>query len=253
MGEPDEIVAFIGDAPIAGDASRAVLRGDDGPAAPAEADRGVARRPGQYRHGRGPRRAASGSSTRPDAMPRAVAEFTIGAILAETRLITRGHEALRRGEWRGDLYRADLTGDELVGDDGRRRRLWPYRHEGGAHPQGVRLPDPGLRPLCSACRSTICATASSRSASIACWRGPTSSACTRGSPTRPRASSARRNLRAMKPGAFFINTARGPLVDYRGAVRGAGLRTICAAPRSRPLRSSPFRRTGRCCNCRMSR
>ena len=43
----------------------------------------------------------------------AVAEFTIGAILAETRLITRGHESLRKGEWRGDLYRADLTGEEL--------------------------------------------------------------------------------------------------------------------------------------------
>src|ERR1700733_3574752 len=43
----------------------------------------------------------------------AVAEFTLGVILAETRLITRGHEALRRGEWRGDLYRADLTGHEL--------------------------------------------------------------------------------------------------------------------------------------------
>ena len=40
----------------------------------------------------------------------AVAEFTLGAILAETRLIIRGHEALRRGEWRGDLYRADRTG-----------------------------------------------------------------------------------------------------------------------------------------------
>ncbi|HRX35441.1 MAG TPA: NAD(P)-dependent oxidoreductase, partial [Aestuariivirga sp.] len=43
----------------------------------------------------------------------AVAEFTIGAILAETRNITRGHDALRRGEWRGDLYRADLAGEEL--------------------------------------------------------------------------------------------------------------------------------------------
>jgi D-3-phosphoglycerate dehydrogenase len=43
----------------------------------------------------------------------AVAEFTIGAIIAETRLITRGHDALRRGVWRGDLYRADLTGKEL--------------------------------------------------------------------------------------------------------------------------------------------
>src|SRR5208283_4046533 len=43
----------------------------------------------------------------------AVAEFTIGAIIAETRLMTRGHDALRRGEWRGDLYRADLVGREL--------------------------------------------------------------------------------------------------------------------------------------------
>ena len=44
----------------------------------------------------------------------AVAEFTIGAILAETRLIREGHESLRQGRWRGDLYRADLTGDELA-------------------------------------------------------------------------------------------------------------------------------------------
>ncbi|MCV3766594.1 2-hydroxyacid dehydrogenase [Rhizobium sp. TRM95796] len=43
----------------------------------------------------------------------AVAEFTLGAILAETRLIRMGHESLRAGEWRGDLYRADRTGREL--------------------------------------------------------------------------------------------------------------------------------------------
>ena len=42
-----------------------------------------------------------------------MAEFTIGAMLAETRLITRGHDSMRRGEWRGDLYRADRTGEEL--------------------------------------------------------------------------------------------------------------------------------------------
>ena len=43
----------------------------------------------------------------------AVAEFTLGAILAETRLIRSGHESLRKGEWRGELYRADKTGREL--------------------------------------------------------------------------------------------------------------------------------------------
>ena len=35
-------------------------------------------------------------------------------ILAETRMIRAGHEALRQGEWRGDLYRADTTGRELI-------------------------------------------------------------------------------------------------------------------------------------------
>ena len=43
----------------------------------------------------------------------AVAEFTLGAILAETRKIREGHEDLRKGNWRGDLYRADVTGREL--------------------------------------------------------------------------------------------------------------------------------------------
>ncbi|MFK8079910.1 MAG: 2-hydroxyacid dehydrogenase [Granulosicoccus sp.] len=43
----------------------------------------------------------------------AVAEFTLGAILAETRNIRRGHEGLRSADWQGDLYRYDKTGREL--------------------------------------------------------------------------------------------------------------------------------------------
>ena len=43
----------------------------------------------------------------------AVAEFTIGAILTESRNIRSGHEALRLGVYRGDLYRADKVGREL--------------------------------------------------------------------------------------------------------------------------------------------
>lgn len=43
----------------------------------------------------------------------AVAEFTLGAILTETRLIRSGHESMRDGDWRGDLYRTDRTGREL--------------------------------------------------------------------------------------------------------------------------------------------
>ena len=43
----------------------------------------------------------------------AVAEFTIGVILTETRKIRAGHEALRQGVWRDEFYRADTTGREL--------------------------------------------------------------------------------------------------------------------------------------------
>ena len=43
----------------------------------------------------------------------AVAEFTIGLMLAETRHIRGGHESLRAHRWRGDLYRQDLAGREL--------------------------------------------------------------------------------------------------------------------------------------------
>ena len=43
----------------------------------------------------------------------AVAEFTIGAILSQTHNIVRGHDGLRKGRWRGELYRSDITGDEL--------------------------------------------------------------------------------------------------------------------------------------------
>ncbi len=43
----------------------------------------------------------------------AVAEFTIGALIAETRNISRGHADLMQGKWRGDLYRADAQRDEL--------------------------------------------------------------------------------------------------------------------------------------------
>jgi len=112
MGDPDEVVKFIGDAEVLithlAPMSRqmleqlpqlkfiAVSRG--GPVnidIEAATERGV-------KVVNTPGRNAS-----------AVAEFTLGAILAETRKIRVGHESLRNGEWRGDLYRADTTGREL--------------------------------------------------------------------------------------------------------------------------------------------
>jgi len=46
---------------------------------------------------------------------RAVAEFLAGAILAHTRGIVAGSRALAEKTWRLDLYRYDLTGNELFG------------------------------------------------------------------------------------------------------------------------------------------
>jgi len=43
----------------------------------------------------------------------AVAEFTLGVLLAETRNIAYAHEAMKNEIWRGDLYRADVQRKEL--------------------------------------------------------------------------------------------------------------------------------------------
>jgi D-3-phosphoglycerate dehydrogenase len=112
MGTPDEVVALTGDAEVlvthlaplsAGIIERlpalrfvAVSRGG-----PVNVDMNAARD-----------RSILVVNT-PGRNASAVAEFTIGAIIAETRNITRGHDALRQGNWRGDLYRADRTGREL--------------------------------------------------------------------------------------------------------------------------------------------
>ncbi|GLU25397.1 2-hydroxyacid dehydrogenase [Brucella sp. NBRC 12950] len=112
MGSADEVVSMIGDAEILvtqlapmsrtmldrlpGLKMIAVTRGG-----PVNIDMKAARDRG-IRVVNAPGRNAS-----------AVAEFTLGAILAETRKIRVGHEALRQGVWRGDLYRADTTGREL--------------------------------------------------------------------------------------------------------------------------------------------
>jgi D-3-phosphoglycerate dehydrogenase / 2-oxoglutarate reductase len=45
----------------------------------------------------------------------AVAEWTVGLVIVGPRRLTMGHDALRTGVWRGDLYRADLAGEELAG------------------------------------------------------------------------------------------------------------------------------------------
>jgi D-3-phosphoglycerate dehydrogenase len=167
----------------------------------------------------------------------AVAEFTVGAILAETRLITKGHVAMARGEWRGDLYRADRTGEELsqmtVG-------ILGYSHVGQ---RVVRL----LKPF--GCRIIVCDpyvkltvqdqiegvqqvdldTLLAESDVVSLHVRLTKE-------TNGMISAAR--IAAMKDGAYLINTARGALVDEpalvaalkSGKLRGAALDLFASEP-----------------------
>ena len=174
----------------------------------------------------------------------AVAEFTIGAILAETRNITRGHDALRRGEWRGDLYRADLAGQELsemtvgligYGEVGRRvvRLLKVF---------GCRIlvSDPYVQLTAEDLNDGViqCSLDRVLSGSDVVSLHPRVTAETTKMINKD-------TLGQMKPGAYFINTARGPLVDYPALLealssnhlRGAMLETFDIEPL--PL-DSPF-------------
>ncbi|TGQ17807.1 MULTISPECIES: 2-hydroxyacid dehydrogenase [unclassified Mesorhizobium] len=167
----------------------------------------------------------------------AVAEFTIGAILAETRLIRVGHEALRKGEWRGDLYRADRTGRELsemtVGVVG----------YGNIGTKVVCL----LRAF--GCRILVCdpyvqLSAEDRNAGVELVALDDLLGRSDVVTIHPRVTEETRGLvnkdtiARMKPGVIFINTARGPLVDYdalydalaSGQIASAMLETFAVEP-----------------------
>lgn len=167
----------------------------------------------------------------------AVAEFTIGAILAETRLIRVGHEALRKGEWRGDLYRADRTGRELnemtVGVIG----------YGNIGTKVVRL----LRAF--GCRILVTdpyvqLSAEDRNGGVELVALDDLLSRSDVVTLHPRVTEETRRLinkdtiARMKPGVIFVNTARGPLVDYdalydalvSGHIGSAMLETFAVEP-----------------------
>ena len=167
----------------------------------------------------------------------AVAEFTVGMILAETRLITRGHSSLSQGIWRGDLYRADVTGDELCnmtvgvigyGQIGTRlvRLLKPF---------GCRIvvcdPYVELNPQDAADGvEQIELNELLRTADVVTLHARVTDETT--------GFIGAEQFAMMKDGVYFINTARGPLVDYdalyqalvSGRIRGAGIETFSVEP-----------------------
>lgn len=236
QGDADEIVAFTGDAevlvtqlaPLSADMMDrlpklklvAVSRGG-----PVNIDMAAARARG-IRVCNTPGRNAS-----------AVAEFAIGAILAETRLIRAGHEALRAGTWRGDLYRADRTGRELsemtVGVIG-------YGQIGSrvvkllkAFECRILVADPYVQ-ISAQDRAdgiehvgleTVLA-----QADVITLHARVTAETTR--------FIGAEQFAAMKPGTLFVNTARGPMVDYdalydalaSGHLGGAMLETFAVEP-----------------------
>jgi D-3-phosphoglycerate dehydrogenase / 2-oxoglutarate reductase len=167
----------------------------------------------------------------------AVAEFAIGAILAETRMIRRGHEALRKGVWRGDLYRADLTGRELnemtVGVIG-------YGNIGTKVVKLLRAF--GTKVL--VCDPYVQLSAEDRNAGVEHVGLDALLAQSDVVTMHPRVTPETTQMMdafafaSMKPGAIFINTARGPLVDYEalyealvsGQLGGAMLETFAVEP-----------------------
>ena len=167
----------------------------------------------------------------------AVAEFTIGAILAETRNITRGHDALRKGNYRGDLYRADVAGNELsdmtVGVIG----------HGTVGSKVVKLLRPfGARILVSDPYVQLDPADAEAGVQMVSFEQLLAEADI--VTLHPRVTAETQNmmnaktLRTMKPGATLVNTARGPLMDYdalfdvlrEGHLRGAMLETFAIEP-----------------------
>lgn len=167
----------------------------------------------------------------------AVAEFTIGAILAETRNITKGHDALRRGEYRGDLYRADVTGRELhemtvglIGYGEVGRRVVKFLKAFGCR---ILVSDPYVQLTAEDLRDGVIQT----SFETVLAEADVISLHARVTPETTRMVN-EEALRKMKPDATLVNTARGPLLDYdaltrvmqEGHLRGAMLETFGIEP-----------------------
>ena len=208
VGEPDEVAEFVGDAEVlvnhlapvtAAVLERlpdlrliAVSRGG-----PLNIDAAAARRRG-IPVVQAPGRNAS-----------AVAEFAVGVILAETRRIRAGHEALRAGEWRDDLYRADCTGDELAdlavgivgfGQIGRRlaNLLRPFECR-------LLVSDPYATADDSVAENMPLDALLAESDVVALFPRVT--------PETEKMMN-RETLAQMKRGSVLVNIARGPLMDY---------------------------------------
>ncbi len=167
----------------------------------------------------------------------AVAEFTIGAILAETRNITRGHDGLRKGDYRGDLYRAEISGRELsemtvglIGYGEVGRRVVKFLKAFGCN---IIVHDPYVQLTADDLRDGVAQVSLDQVLAQ-------SDVLTLHARVTPETTHMinRDSLMRMKKDATLINTARGPLLDYdalhdvmrAGHLRGAMLETFAIEP-----------------------
>ena len=168
---------------------------------------------------------------------RAVAEFTVGLIISECRNIARGHQSLASGVWRGDLYLYDRAPREL---NGQTIGLIGFGNIGSMMPNllkpfGMRIlaydpyVDEAVFEEKGAERVNDLNTLLSESDIVSLHARVTPE--TTGFIGEPQ-------FKRMKAGAYFINTARGPMVDYEALYRaltnghlgGAGLETFAVEP-----------------------
>lgn len=148
----------------------------------------------------------------PGSNAQAVAEFTIGLILAESKHIARSHHALVHGVWRVDAYHYSRAPRELrgqtigiVGFGHVGQLLMPYCHAFGLR---VLVYDPYVadeRCMALGAQKVELPTLLAESDFVTLHARVTPE-------TRGMMGAA--EFAQMKPGAIFINTARGPLVDY---------------------------------------
>lgn len=178
----------------------------------------------------------------------AVAEFTVAVILSQTRNITLGHDALRNGVYRQDLYDFDLVGPELseatVGIIG-------YGHLGRLVVK--LLSGFGCKVLITdpfASLTAEDAAAGVEQVSLDHLLGASDIVSLHQRVTDDTVGMINEtSLSQMKPGSYLVNTARGPLVDYdalheklkSGHIRGAALETfpVEPVPRDWPLLKCP--------------
>ncbi len=157
----------------------------------------------------------------------AVAEFTVGLILAEVKNICRAHVDLKKGVWRGDFYRYDMAGQELsqmqvglIGLGAIGVRMVPLLKAFGCK---IMVFDPYVSEsyLQELDLMPVSLEDLLRTADIVSLHARVTE--------ETKGMIGKAEFEMMKPSAYFVNTARGPLVDYSALYDALAAKQIAGA------------------------